>query len=115
MILRILSTIFLFQVILSVIFTQLLTVDLRSFGLGGLISFINFAVLAYLWLLIIYKKRVAPALSVVVIKYGILIYLFMKIPQINWIKQNDLVYGIIINPVAVVIGGFFLKNISKNK
>ena len=58
MILRILSTIFLFQVILSAIFTQLLTVDLRSFGLGGLISFINFTVLAYLWLLIIYKKRV---------------------------------------------------------
>lgn len=115
MLIKILTTIFLFQLILSAIFTQIMAVDLLSFSLGGAISFINFAVLAILWMLIIYKKRVAPAVSVVVIKYGILIYLFMKIPQINWVHQNDLVYGIIINPVAVVIGGFFLKNISKNK
>jgi hypothetical protein len=113
MILRIVTIILAVQIILSTILFYIMKLDLLSFGLGGFISAFNFAVLAFLWGLIIYKKRVAPSVIVVVIKYGILIYLFMKIPQISWIKQNDLVYGILVNPAAVVLGGFFLRNKSE--
>ena len=113
MILRIVTIILAVQIILSTILFYIMKLDLLSFGLGGFISAFNFAVLAFLWGLIIYKKRVAPSVIVVVIKYGILIYLFMKIPQISWIKQNDLVYGILINPAAVILGGFFLRNKSE--
>lgn len=112
-ILKILLFIFIFQLILSFILYYTMPVNLESFVLGFIISYANFTALALLWQVIIYKKRVAPSVGVVVIKYGILIYLFMKIPQIGWINQNDLVYGILVNPVAVVVGGFFLKNTSE--
>lgn len=104
------SYILLSQIVLSIFFISFLRTHLLSFILGGLIAYLNFVVLTILWNLIIFKKRVAPPLIVVVIKYGILIYLFLKIPQINWINQNDLVYGILMNPAAIILGGFFLKD-----
>lgn len=104
------SYILLSQIVLSILFISILKTHLLSFVLGGSIAYLNFVVLTILWNLIIFKKRVAPPLIVVVIKYGILIYLFLKIPQINWINQNDLVYGILMNPGAVILGGFFLKD-----
>lgn len=104
------SYILLSQIVLSILFISFIKTQLLSFVLGGLISYVNFVVLTILWNLIIFKKRVAPPLIVVVIKYGILIYLFLKIPQINWINQNDLVYGILMNPAAIILGGFFLKD-----
>lgn len=108
--LKTISYIFLSQIVLSLLFLTILKTHLLSFALGGWIAYLNFVVLTVLWNLIIFKKRVAPPLIIVVIKYGILIYLFLKIPQINWINQNDLVYGILMNPAAVILGGFFLKD-----
>ncbi len=76
---------------------------------GSAISLVNLWVLSLAWLFIFYKKRVAPSISVVVIKYGILILVFSQIPKTEWINQNAFVLGILMNPVALMIGGIITK------
>ncbi|NUM59564.1 MAG: hypothetical protein HUU56_13075 [Bdellovibrionaceae bacterium] len=110
MLLKIFTVVGGIQFFLGMCLYVIFPLEKASFILGNFISYLNFVVLAYLWSQIIYKKRVAPSIALVVIKYGILIYLFSKIPKTDWVRQNDLVYGILINPVAIVVGGFFLKN-----
>ncbi|MBL7557800.1 MAG: hypothetical protein JNM24_18365 [Bdellovibrionaceae bacterium] len=85
-----------------------------SITCGSAISLVNLWVLATAWYFIFYKKRVAPSVSVVVIKYGILILIFSQIPKVNWVDQNALVMGVLINPVALLVGGMLAKLTQKN-
>ncbi|MCB0369085.1 MAG: hypothetical protein KDD45_06435 [Bdellovibrionales bacterium] len=114
MVIRTLGIIFVAQLITSILVKFIFTLNAASFAIGGAISYINFVALAILWRVIIYKKRVAPAVIIVVIKYGILLYLLTKVIKISWINNNDLIYGVLVGPIALVIGGFFLSNKSKD-
>lgn len=82
---------------------------------GGAISLVNLWVLATAWYFIFYKKRVAPSVGVVVIKYGILILIFSQIPKVTWVDQDALVLGVLINPVALLVGGMLAKLTQKNR
>lgn len=86
-----------------------------SIAAGSAISLVNLWVLALAWLFIFYKKRVAPSVSVVVIKYGILILIFSQIPQTKWVDQNALVLGVLINPLSLLFGGILAKLIQTNR
>lgn len=86
-----------------------------SIAAGSLISLVNLWVLAFAWYFIFYKKSVAPSISVVVIKYGILILIFSQIPQVKWVDQNALVLGVLINPLALIVGGILAKLTQKNR
>lgn len=82
---------------------------------GSAVSLLNLWVLAIVWLFIFYKKSVAPSVGIVVIKYGILILIFSQIPQVRWIDQNAFVMGVLINPLALLIGGIIAKLNQNNR
>jgi hypothetical protein len=114
MTIRIVTIIALVQVLLCGLCVLFFPIEPKSFGFGGLLSLLNFSILAYLWHNIIYKKRVARALIIVVIKYGILVYIFSQLSRWPWVNLNHLVAGILINPLALVLGGFIEKKLRKN-
>lgn len=93
------------QVFLTVLAGFFWPLNWISIACGSAISLINLWVLALAWVFIFYKKRVAPSISVVVIKYGILILIFSQVPQVKWVDQNALVLGVLINPVSLLLGG----------
>lgn len=86
-----------------------------SIAAGSAISLVNLWILSFAWVFIFYKKRVAPSIGVVVIKYGILILIFSQIPQTAWINQNALVLGVLLNPASLFIGGILAKLIQNNR
>ncbi len=103
------------QIVLTVIACFAWPLKWMSIASGSAISLVNLWVLALAWLFIFYKKRVAPSVSVVVIKYGILILIFSQIPQTKWVDQNALVMGVLINPVSLFLGGILAKLIQTNR
>ena len=109
MAIRFIYIITLVQVTLSIFACLLWSTHWQSIGLGSAISLVNLWVLSLAWLFIFYKKRVAPSISVVVIKYGILILVFSQVSKTGWINQNAFVLGIVVNPVALMIGGLISK------
>lgn len=103
------------QVTISFIASLLWPSFWASILAGSCLSLLNLWILSLAWLFIFYKKRVAPSVSVVVIKYGILILIFSRIPQTGWIHQNAFVLGVLINPVALLVGGILAKLIQNNR
>lgn len=115
MTLKITAIITLIQVLLTILGYLAFSLKGYSFLFGSVISIVNFWVLAFLWHIIFYKKRVAPSFGIVVIKYGILVLIFSKIPSFNWINQNQMVFGILLSPLALVIGGLIIQKIISKK
>lgn len=103
------------QVLLTILAGVIWPLKWLSIASGSAISLVNFWVLALAWVFIFYKKRVAPSISVVVIKYGILILIFSQIPQVKWVDQNALVLGVLINPMSLLLGGILAKLTQKNR
>ena len=103
------------QILLSALASIVWPTTWASIVFGSGISLLNFWILALAWLFIFYKKRVAPSVSLVVIKYGILILIFSQIPQTKWINQNAFVLGVLLNPVALFIGGILAKLTLNNR
>lgn len=97
------------QLILSLIWISIYPKQAISFIFGSGLSLANFLVLSFVWFFIFYKKRVAPSFSVVVIKYGILVLIFSKIPEWHDVDQNHFVFGVILNPISVFFGGLIAK------
>ncbi len=109
MALRFIYIISLVQVTLCFFACLMWSAQALSIVSGSAISLVNLWILTVSWLFIFYKKRVAPSISIVVIKYGILILVFSQIPKTEWINQNAFVLGILMNPVALMIGGIITK------
>lgn len=106
---RFLIVITLVQLLVTVLTYFLWPQNWLSTLAGSLISLVNLWVLGFAWFFIFYKKRVAASIGVVVIKYGILILVFSQIPQVKWVDQNALVLGVLINPLALLVGGILAK------
>jgi hypothetical protein len=103
------------QLLLTVIACFFWAANWMSIAAGSALSLVNLWVLALAWVFIFYKKRVAPSISIVVIKYGILILIFSQIPQARWVDQNTFVLGVLINPVSLLVGGILAKLIQNNR
>lgn len=103
------------QALVTILACFLWSDNWRSVVAGSAISLVNLWILAFAWIFIFYKKRVAASMSVVVIKYGILILIFSQIQQVRWIDSNVFVFGVLINPVALILGGILAKLILRTK
>ena len=87
-----------------------------SLSFGSFLAFINLALLAYAWKIIILgpKKSVAWTVFLIVLKYGILIWVLVKAPKMEWFDESSFALGVLVHPIAVLIGGF-LNQILKSK
>ncbi len=100
--------------VIQVFFTLVLALSLGSsqkiismlFGSG--LALANFVLLVYLWKLIFHsaKKRVALLVFLIVIKYAILIWVFMQIPKEKNLEAFAFAVGVLLNPCAVIGAGF---------
>ncbi len=113
MALKLIGAVALFQGLVSLILAIILggQKEVVSLLYGSALSLFNFALLVYLWNLIFNsnKKRVALAVFLIVIKYAILVWVFVQIPKEKTIESFDFALGIIANPVSVIGVGFSYK------
>ncbi len=110
---------FLFTVLLALVLSQ--QQKINSVFLGSGLSMVNFILLVYLWKVIFQspKKSVALPLFLIVIKYAILIWVFMQIPREKSLDAFEFAIGVLLNPAAVICAGFcnkfFRKQSFENK
>ncbi len=110
---------FMFTVLVALLLGQ--QQKINSVCLGSGLSMINFILLVYLWKVIFHspKKSVALPLFLIVIKYAILIWVFMQIPREKSLDAFEFAVGVLLNPAAVISAGFcnkfFRKQSFENK
>lgn len=87
-----------------------------SLVFGALFALVNFILLVFMWKKIFdpSKKKVALILLLIVIKYGILIGIFVSSSKIVWLDSMWFAIGIITNPASVIISGLNHKLLMRN-
>jgi hypothetical protein len=87
-----------------------------SLVFGALFALVNFILLVFMWKKIFdpSKKKVALILLLIVIKYGILIGIFVSSSKIAWLDSMWFAIGIITNPASVIISGLNHKLLMRN-
>ena len=70
---------------------------------GGLISGTQFGLLYFVWWRIFTKKKIAPSVFAVVIKYALLGLALWSLQPLAWSEISALTIGVLTNPVAIII------------
>jgi len=82
---------------------------------GSGVAIFNFSALVLLWRMIFQssKKRVALAVFLIVIKYAILVTVFVLVPRSIGLSGFEFALGVLTNPLAVILVGLNNRLISK--
>lgn len=70
---------------------------------GSLISASQFGLLYFVWWRIFTKKKIAPSVFAVVIKYALLGLALWSLQPLAWSEISALTIGVLTNPVAIII------------
>ncbi len=70
---------------------------------GSLISGTQFGLLYFVWWRIFTKKKIAPSVFAVVIKYALLGLALWSLQPLVWSEKSALTIGVLTNPVAIII------------
>jgi hypothetical protein len=81
---------------------------------GSLISGLQIGLLYFLWWRIFLKKKIAPSVIAVVIKYALLGFFFWYLSPLNLNQIKALTAGIMTNPIAIILFVVMRKFENKN-
>ncbi len=119
---RVIIVVGLIQLLLTVAISIYLgeSAKILSLVYGSGIAYVNFILLVYLWKYIFVrgKKNVALPVFLIVIKYAILIFVFVRLgdgkPLFEiYIDTTVFALGILLNPISVIFSGLAKKILLK--
>jgi hypothetical protein len=105
------STLLIMQVILTLAILPIWPVDSAHqdriyLVYGSLVSLIQFGLLFFVWWRIFMKKKIAPSVTAVVIKYALLGLAFWYVSPLQQSEIKALVMGVLLMPITVVLFAF---------